>query len=143
MMLETSLFESCLFAGKRPKHMRGEECKITVNASLSSNRKGKKKKKELMKQHIKCIPYLSSGSSVSAHWLQREQVLNWRLIAVPSFLSITISFSCGLNIIESNVIAQPHSQVPTVFIPPFRQCQRVAQWWGGGIKTGTTGGMSD
>lgn len=99
------------------------------------------RKKELTKQHIKCIPYLSPGSSVSAHWLQREQVLNWRLIAVPSFLSITISFSCGLTIIESNVIAQPHTQVPTVFIPPFRRCQSCPVV--GGIKTGTNGGMSD
>lgn len=122
---------------KTEAHERG---RVQDNSECISQFK-QERKKELTKQHIKCIPYLSPGSSVSAHWLQREQVLNWRLIAVPSFLSITISFSCGLTIIESNVIAQPHTQVPTVFIPPFRQCQSCPVV--GGIKTGTTGGMSD
>lgn len=64
-------------------------------------------------------------SSVSAHWLQRELVLNWRLIAVPSFLSITISFSCGLTIMGSNIVVQQRRQMLTVFVPPFKQCQWV------------------
>lgn len=50
---------------------------------------------------------------------------NWRLIAVPSFLFITISFSCGPTITDSNVIAQQHKQALTMLVPPFSQCQGV------------------
>lgn len=112
---------------KTQAHER-QECKITANASLTSNRK----EKNLTNQHIKYIPYLTSGSSLSAHWLQGESVLNWRLIAVPSsFLSITINFSCGLHISESNVIALSDYIVhPTIQTAPGSlNDQRNAQWW--------------
>lgn len=106
---------------KKTQAHEKEECKITANACWVQT----EKKKKQTNQHIKYIPYLSSGSSLSPHWLRGELVLNWRLIAVPSFLSITISFSCGLAVIQSNVAAQQHLLVPTVFSPPVKQCQGV------------------
>lgn len=58
---------------KKTQAHEGEECKITTSPSLSSNRK---EKENLTNQHIKCIPYLSPGSSVSARWPRGEPVLN-------------------------------------------------------------------
>lgn len=67
MMLESSFFESHLLPGKKIQAHEGE--RVQDNNKILSLFKKKREKKIQTNQHIKNIPYLSSRSSVSAHWL--------------------------------------------------------------------------
>lgn len=78
-----------------------------------------------------------SRSSESALWLRGDLVLNWRLMAVPSFLLIPISFSCRLANVHSSVVVQQCARVLIVLGPPFKLCHWCPEVEG--IKMTTSG----